>query len=261
MNPRVQPDRVYVNGVPIPIAYFQGIDSLASQAVNGASGGTWNPTSAIAINGAGLWIAGDSSLSSGSAILTASGSGARVRLASNDMIGLGSGHTSKTRVVVTGCGGFLDASAGVQTAAYAFGVGGAKMSGTGGRMFVPLRTHRVSTFTQAVLTIITVGGHSSIPSSQPKMRIVAVSYNGDVIPLKTTSDGGWQQFAVAAPVSNYNSQILSLTYTPDAGQIVVDSIFGYVAEIVDEAGTSALSGTEYVSVACTFSSIPDLRPD
>jgi hypothetical protein len=261
VNQAIQSTLAYVNGIPIPIAYFQALDTAQYQAVDGDAGGTWTPTSQLGISGAGLWICGPSSVSAGSLVVTTSGSGHRIVLGSNDMIGLGAGHSAATRVIRTSCGLYLDATATyVAPAQFKYGENAVTTSGTGARFFVPLRVHNGGTFASAVLTVNTAGGRAALPFSQPKMRICAVTANGFVIPLNTTTEtelGGWVQFAIGS-VGAYNSQTLTLTYTLDAGIVVDTALFGYVAEIVDEANANAVAGNNYTDIACTFTGIPDL---
>jgi hypothetical protein len=110
MNARLYPDTLYVNGNPIPAAYFQGIDTYQFQSINGDAGGTWSPSSQIVIGGAGMTAQGPWSLGAAPALEVPSGSSLRLTHGDSDWVELGNGHSAASRNLRTSLGPAADTS-------------------------------------------------------------------------------------------------------------------------------------------------------
>lgn len=262
MNLRLNPDYFYVNGVAIPASYFQGLDTAQTQAVDGDTGGTWNPSSPIYVGGAGIGLSGASLISGGSLIQTPVGSGVRVTLAANDAIKLNASNAAASRTVRTSGGRFVDASSGAsQPVQLDVATGGAKCFGAGSRFLLPLRVHDGATLVGLAMTAIIVGpSNRTLPASQPLLRVYTLDVFGNITPLlASTPPGGWLQFAVAQ--ASYGAHTVALTYTFTTPAVISASTLAYVAEVSDESGNNSVPGNIYTDFGCAFVNIPDLRAD
>ena len=138
MNARILPDSAYVNGAIIPATYFQALDTAQYQAINGDRGGTWSPSTAITIAGAGMAAQGPWSLGRSPALEVPSGSSLRITHGDSDWVELGSGHAAATRAIYTALGPAADTSFWQSTPApYGTGVWTALSSRVVGNFAVP----------------------------------------------------------------------------------------------------------------------------
>ena len=260
---RLNPDSFYRDGVLLPQAWWRALDNAQQKSVNGEAGGTWNPASALVVQGAGMWFAGHTALASGSYLRTPNGSGARIEHGDSDYIQLKSGHSAATRTILTTCGGFRDTSAGDNAFRYGSSADAA-FSQVGSRCWVELRVHNGGTFTQAVLCYAVLRSHSGVPQHLPFFRVVRVSLDGTLLPLQSGTATGSGYVTPATPGSGaawYDSgNTKTLTSTIDADTVIDTSKYMYFAEIIDESGVNTVAGNGYFSVASTFNAIPDLRP-
>jgi hypothetical protein len=261
-NARLNPDTFYVNGKPIPASYFQGIDTAQSKAVNGDAGGTWAPSSAIQVGGAGIWLGGGLHVV-GPGATVQTGTGYRILHAANDVPVLGGGHAFNNRELVTNAGNGADTNPSSFTLApYGFGstFGGGMVSlTTGARLVVPIRVHDGASFTRAQVNVVVNGGHSVLPKVLPALSVIAVDSSGTVTTLGFSP---WVAMSSPGNVGAYNGQRLSIVYPVGSGSggVIIDrSQFVYYALIADESGAGAVAGNAYEQIFCDMQSIPDCR--
>lgn len=292
-NPRINSDSFYVNGVNIPTAYFQALDTAQFKSINGDFGGTWNPGSApLTIAGSGMWCTGAWTLNGARDAVTPSGSGVRFVHGDNDYFVLKSGHTGSSRGIVTPIGAhFVDVSGAIlQTTSTITPPGKVLYNGLGNlgssnvigaqtyalnggaRFIVPIRVHHGSVISQAQLFFNVGQSHSGVPTSLPRMRLYQVDGAGNVTPAtgNTAFDAsGFLAFdsLVARPGTGaawYNSgNVQSIVYSCGWGAplsgVTDTSTYSYFLDVIDEFGTNALSGNNFHSLLCTFQVITDMR--
>jgi hypothetical protein len=107
---RLYPDTFYVNGNPIPAAYFVSLDAAQAAAINADAGGTWNPSTTLTVAGAGVWCAGPWTFDTADIILATVGSPYRLTHGADDWVELGTGHAGATRALRTSLGTAADTS-------------------------------------------------------------------------------------------------------------------------------------------------------
>lgn len=274
-NARIEDDLFYASARPLPETWWQALDTNLSKALNGDGGGTWAPSSAIIVNGAGLGVGATWTISGGAKLTTPAASGARIEHDDNDYIELLAGHTGASRTLVTPCARIIDASGVDAMFAVNNPILGAAISASGivpanttgappGRILLPLRVHDGATMTQVVFWFV-IAVHAGVPTSLPQFRVYKVDVSGNVTPLRSSSTlaNGFEPFSPtpASGAAWHNSGTAqSFTYTLDASVVIDISQYSYVAEIADESGTNTVLGNVYTSAVGTFSSIPDLRP-
>lgn len=272
-NPRIFADTFYVGGVPIPSSYFQTVDTNQAAALNGDAGGSYTPTSPIAVNGAGFWACGPWGFSSG-AIKSPSGSGKRFILGDGDHFVLKAGHSGASRNITVSGDLAVDVSGGpskmLMNAATLgrrnWAVSALGSPASGGHLLYPLTVHDGATLTSVVFTFVVTATHVGVPAQLPAFRLYAVTPAGVVTVLSTIAAGNSSGFVVFNPTpanaAAWNNGAAAQTFTVnvDGGGTVVDtSQFLYFADVADEAGTNALYGNEYLTAKPTFTSIPDQR--
>lgn len=111
---------------------------------------------------------------------------------------------------------------------------------------------------------------NSLPSSQPKFRVIGVDQFGNVTPC-AFANNGFQQVNAATAAAYYNGGgAQSFTYLCDppafgpvpGPQLVDITKYSYYIQIEDEADPNwnAFAGNIYTSAVSIQSSIPDLQP-
>ena len=125
-----------------------------------------------------------------------------------------------------------------------------------GFMVPLLGVHNGATMTSATLSVIAAGAHSALPQTQPAFGIFRVTKDTSftVVPLTVA---GYAQAAVGV-LAAYTAGF-QITFTPTQNNVMDPSLYMYYAIIYDEAGTNALAGNRYVSIAATYS-YADSRP-
>lgn len=279
-NVRLYPDVVYVNGSPIPAAYFQNLDTAQFKSLSGDFGGSFAPVSAIQIGGAGVWFCGLTQFSSGAAVQHLAGSGARIVHSNNDWFGLQGGHAGATRNVITPLGRGLDISfyssalGTVPRMAYDGANDGLKaFQSVGGRMVCPLRVHHNATLVQVnFFFVVTNASHTGLPlpTSIPMFRVFKVDASGNVTNLfsNVVPSAGWTgnglQQVTPKPANGTawyaGGATQQSVYFVDAGTIIDTSKYTYYCEIIDEQGVNSLTGNLYLCAQANHQLIPDLRP-
>lgn len=280
-NQRISPDVFYVNGAPLPAAYYQALDTAQFKSWNADAGGAWAPAAPIVIGGAGMWWCGLTVLSSGATLTTPLGSGARFTHGANDFVALQAGHPKSSRLMLTQAASGIDVSAGQLGYVPRFTFDNAKdaMKGTNGvgfnaasRLIVPLRVHHGGLLLQLTVNVLVSVAHNGVgapPTSMPQFRVFAVDTLGNVTNLsQSTTQPGWAgngfiqwNPAPASGTAWYNGgNVQVFTYTFDNLQVVDTTRFTYFAEIIDEAGVNSSPGNFYTCVVANMQAIPDLRP-
>lgn len=292
--PRLNPDTFYVNGNPIPASYFQGVDTAQTAGVDGDAGGTWAPSSAIVVGGAGMWAAGVWQLTMGSGSNVGAFFGptpfGRLTHGDSDYIQLSTGATITRHNIVTGCNLGRDAS-GVSPSGnpyglspssiarfapeftFAGGLANTSVPSTffayrrGARFLLPLRVHNGSTIQSvnfAFLISNTPNRGTTLPTIFPHFRVHRVDINGNLLPLAATTNGsGFFEMANPGTVSAYVATT-GFVYTCNQNNVVDTSQYNYFAEVIDElpngAGSGAIGGNIYTSATSLCRFIPDTRP-
>lgn len=285
-NPRLFPDTFYANGVPLPASLLQGLDAAQTAGLDGDAGnGTWNPTSAIDIGGAGMWAGGPWTLSppsAGTVQVVLSGGSVQLTHGDNDYVTIASGHSVASRDLVTQVALGKDSSGcpTYQTPLLGQGIIGPtalmlpdvfdqSMSNTyrtgypyrpGGRFVVPLRVHDGATLLSVTFNFL-ISTHSALPQNFPQFRVHKVDIAGNLTSLYsgTPNGSGFLELPSPGSVAAYNATA-QFTYNLDAGVVIDASKYSYFVEVVDESGTNAQAQNVFLSAVGLFSEIPDMRP-
>jgi hypothetical protein len=228
-NQRFNPDAFYKNGTVLPASYAQQLDTAQFKAINADAGGTWSPTSPVYLGGAGLAIAGPSSLAGGASIQTLAGSGDRIVCGANDTpLGV-PGHVLGSRSITTS----INACARTMGVTRGFGSFGRvnvgnqnrpqlSASQTGKRILCPLRVHHGAMLTSVFLNV-TITPHTQIPASLPQWRVYTMDTSGNIAPLNTNPAlvraGGWLSFSPAPATAATYSGPFTLAYSIGCGSI------------------------------------------
>jgi hypothetical protein len=287
-NARINPDSAYVNGATLPASYWQNLDTAQSQSLNGDAGGTWAPSTAITIEGAGLTLCGPSTFATNQGVETLSGSGDRIVHGDNDWIEVVPG-AGVTRTIVTMLTEGRDASYGsigssVPRMAYSSSPDGLinDPSNTnyqgGGRIVAPLSVHHGANLSSVTVNF-TVGPHPhpDAPASLPQMRVMRVDMFGNATALNvsTTAPNWAGNGFLSFPTTPANGSawhnggvVQQLVYPCNVdfnfmgfGWAVIDTTtYEYFVEIVDEADAgNAAPGNEYISAEAQLT-VLDMRP-
>lgn len=243
-------------------ADWAAIDQNTFVAINGDNGGTWTPSAAINIGGAGMWFAGLTILSgvvpfgSISEVITSYPS-ARITFGSNDFFQIPYWHPGQSRIIVNSCG----ASRG------SFGwnsirQGNLIQSGVPGcRGLVPLQVHQKAVLQTVTLTYRIASSH--FPQFLFKFRIIAVNDSGAIFPLIDASgsndaNGFYSPPATTASQYYGAGAVQTIVVSPFA-PLIDKTKFRYYADIVDESGTGALLGNQFIDVSLNFTNILDTK--
>jgi len=259
-NTRIRPDSAWIIGPVTPSGEWLTIDTNLTKAWNGDGGGTWQPTGHYTIGGSGMWFCGATNTFGGtsSAITTVLG-GVGIVLDDNDHILLSAGHTGRSR----------DISVSFDTAVFASGwdlqqgpYNAIVSTALAANAHVRLRVHNGATLASVTFRFQVVNSHGP-PESLPLFRVYATDTAGNVTPLLTNALSGYVPFT-PTPATGAAwfaaGAVQSLTYTLDAGVVIDTSKYIYWAEVVDEDGTSAITGNQYIDVTASFTTILDMRP-
>lgn len=281
---RIYPDTFYVNGAPIPAAFFIAVDAAGEHALDADAGGVWAPLTPIVIAGAGVWVVGPWTFTGAAAAQTVNGSGKRLIHTDGDYVTFESGHPAQTRNLTCTLARAADASytwsttAGIARFFYENVKDGQKSTtantvyGGGGRLVMDLRVHHGSTLAFVQFYFAITQSRSALPQSLPMFRVFYVDAAGNVTNCCTnTAIAGWAGngfIQMATPsggtpwVTYYNSgNPQYVTFTCDAGIVVDTTKYCYYVEVIDESGTNALSGNEFMAVQAVCLDIPNLQPD
>jgi len=282
-NARIFGDSVYVNGSPVPAVYFQGIDTAQFKSWNGDAGGTWTPTLAIVVSGAGVWFAGVWTMT-GAFVVNGISTSASVVHGDSDWFQLQLGHVGSIRNLVTPLGFGLDLSIAATVSGNfivpLFSYNGANdgtivtsepQAGGTTRLVCPISVHHGAVFVSVSFRLVVSAAHNGVgspPASMPMFRVFKVDVLGNTTNLFTSAaTPGWVGngfVQVSSPASGtawYNAGATqTFTYTCDPSVTVDTSQFSYYCEIIDEQGANSFTGNVYLCAVATMNGIPDLRP-
>lgn len=263
---RTQPDGTWVSGYVVQPDDFKdatrGLDVKTFKAINGDDGGTWTPSAPIIIGGFGLRVTGPLLVSNSGVIQTVSGSGARITLGDGDYPQLAIGHTGRSFTRANGSECAFSTLPMIVT-----GSGGATSTALGQIFTIPItQLHDGSTVTTVTFNFKVGTTHPSVPAILPRMRVVRMSANGDLAPMKSVGSGadinGY--VTVTTPVSGaawYNGGAAkTFVYTCDQNNVIDKSQYVYFLVIVDEDGSGAIVGNTWLPTLFLCTNITDLRP-
>lgn len=245
-------DTVLVRGYIVSTQNLIDIDQKTFVSLNGDEGGAWAPTAPIVIGGTGVIIAG---------LWTISGSGASVttgvsksitfnRGTSGDYFGFDPSHAGALPATVSN---FFEFYTPVAQSVVWFG--GLLPTKTGARFFTPLNVYSgASQINTVVITWRVRETHSALPQYLPRVRVIAVTDEGVVIPLRssdaTTDADGFQFLPTPASVTAYNNGLVAQTWTYTCNVVLpVDSTeYTYFIEFIEESGTGSWvsSGSQFI---------------
>lgn len=245
------------------------LDEKTKKAINGASGGTWAPSAAIEIGGAGIDLLGPAGMSGASSgIRTAAGKHiVHGRLDDEDFIALHADHEDATRqlnaFVAPASGDYANISQDGSPV-----INDAQTRRTGVRFFsAPLRVHNGGTIASVELFFVVSAAHASVPEMRPRLRIVRVDKGGMIEPLRIAADtdlDGFVLLGVDTSAADYvaSNGVQTATYTPNVtGRDLVDtSKYVYLAEIIEESGTGAVGKNRFGTLTTHMANIAHLGP-
>jgi hypothetical protein len=269
---RVRQDLAWVDGVNILASEMKALDDKSVAMANGDGGGSYAPSSAVEIRGAGVWITGPWVLTGASAFAqNESGGGKRHTFGDNDYAELAVGHTDRTRSIICSFSAWVDTSGGTTQFVAEYGFVSPRARQVGGRMLLELDLHHGATIGQAVFRFAVRQAHPSAnpPAVLPSFRVFAHDAQGNIIPLSTSgvAAGGFKSVPTPASGTAWYAAGLqqALTYACDAANVtpavVVDrSKYSYWAEVSDESGANSLDLNEYFEVEVDLTTILDDRP-
>lgn len=249
---------------------LRDLDANSILGVDGHAGGTYAPAAPLIVGGAGVQIISKSVAENGAALVPASGKTITFgEKSATDAFRFGSPHAGKTRSCLHGISeawsprghgdvGLDMTSIGVQSKT------------PGARYFVPFRVIDGATLTLLTLRWKLGEAHANVPLYLPRFRVVRVSALGVLEPLRaedtTTDRDGWVTWGprpASGAAYGTTSDVKTLAYTCNQNNVIDRSAYFYVAEIEDEHGTNAFSGSAdggnlFLSTVATYVSITRL---
>lgn len=264
---RERSDQDWYRGLRVPETVLRNIDEKTKQAIS-ESGGTWAPTSAIVLSGAGLELQSSLRLSGGAKAQPAGA--ARFRFG-DDYFRY---ETARTRTIDTSPLAILaDFNLGrdarpwmiiTQVTAPAI-----RMRRAGATLRVPLRIPDGARLQSVELTFKVGQTHASLPAELPAFRVLRSRADGLVEPVPNITNsayekGGWVGLPVPPSAATYSTTLYTLTATFDAtlNDPCDRSVYAYDLEFREESGTNAYTndvGTYLLHMRSTVSQ-SDLRP-
>lgn len=239
---------------------MQTLDQKMFRAVNGDGGGTWAPSSAITIGGAGMWLCALWLLQAG-AFVGGGGFGI-IWMGDNDYPVLYSGHTGASRTLHCD---LMDVYAPPGSWILHASDATAQTAVLGANGIFPLRVHHGAQIVSVQFLFI-VATHAGVPAVLPKVRVFSLEVaTGIIKPLKTgatVDSNGYLMFnptPVNAAAWNNAGLANGITYTLDGGTIADVGKYVYFGQVIDESGTNALVGTKWIDAAVLVNTIADLR--
>lgn len=245
---RIWPDDNLVRGDVITGSEMATLDDNITKGVNGDDGGEWNPTAVLEVGGevevASLWVlegSGNKVQSTANKDITFGGGDVE------DFFGLETGHVDSSRVLFTP---ILEAAP-VNQKLLGDGDPG-QYYGT--KTFYPNSrfTHELRVYNGAKISKVDIHWRvtqtrSVLPEVFPKMRVIAVRYDGVVVPLRaadgqTDMEGfvAISQASIAATYYNSGNE-QSFSYACTIEHVIDLEQYSYFIEVIDESGANAFS--------------------
>lgn len=252
---RIWSDDTLVRGDTITGDEMKTLDDNITVGVNGDDGGEWNPTAILEVGGEGVEVASFWQLEGAgnklqstvdSPILFGSGD-------AEDYFGLATGHVDSTRVLVTP---IIEAQAvnpkllGIASPGQFYGT---KTYYPGSQFCAALRVYNGAKLSKVDFHWSVTQTRSTLPENFPRARVIAVRYDGTIIPLRTpdgqTDLNGFIPLSQASIAASYylsgNEQMMSyqctVEHTVDLEQ------YSYFVEILDEVGANVFSSAAWYS--------------
>jgi hypothetical protein len=259
---RAQPDATWKRGYFTVGADLRSIDQNTFVAVNGDAGGTWTPAATLAINGAGVIVAGPWTVSGTQMSVSAPTFGKGTY---DDVFGLASTHPGRTQTLVQG----LVECYSSQPEWVVFYPGpnnfiqGLLTTTPGVRFLSPIRVFHGALLETVTLQFVVTAIHASLPTTLSQMRIVAIDANGVVLPMGAGvlyDVGGFRAVSAATTgAAWYNGGATqSFVYTCSQNNVIDIGKYTYWLEIIDESGAGAFTagnGNIFVSATSYLAAI------
>ena len=267
---RTKDDAAWKRGFFVAGAVMRDLDDKTSKAVDGHSGGTYTPSAAMIIGGAGVGVTGLWTLGASAYARPSGGSTLFVfgKNTDDDAFLFGSGHTGLTRslfqTILESYGVFLGDFTNLFTGGSTV-TDGIQPTQHEARFFVPFRTHDGATIDSVAVDLQVIETHAAVPQYLPRFRVVRVSADGVIEALRsedtTTDSDGFQNFSptpATAGAWNAAQAIQSFTYTCTQNNVIDLATYSYFLEIIEEGGTGAWAsdGNIYVSTTTALSNVP-----
>lgn len=270
-------DAGWYRGLKVPASVLLNIDEKTKKAVSG-TGGTYTPSSAIIIGGAGLELQCGALLYGGATVFPAVGK--NYQFTDDDYFRF---ETPLARTIddspllLLGIVTSIPREAMPAIAATGTVTPSLRTRRQGATLRLPLRIPDGARLSGVDVSFKVGVAHANVPTLLPRARVVRIAASGEVTKYPHQSDAtadpdGWVPFARPASGAAWYAagalQTLSLTY--DATQSVQDqadrSAYDYALEWTEESGTNAFAdvasgemGNHLVHLKLTVH-LPDLRP-
>lgn len=268
--------RGYITGVEL-----RDLDVNTYKAVDG-DGGSWTPSSPIEIGGAGMVAAGRGWIMFGAGAVATTGVGAPIEFDkgyADDYFGFGDANTMRTPSCVTELGhpvvnspysfnGFnISNTPRWNTVKSYFAyvrIPSNSATDTPIQFVCPINVYNGAYIDTATLRFTVGYVHSNVPQNLPKIRIIAVDEEGNILVLRnadsTTDPDGYQP--IGAPVSGsawYNSGAeQTFNYVCNVSHKIDVSKYSYYVDVIEENGNDVFiagSGNTYHSLSISFADI------
>lgn len=267
-------DRDWYRGLPVPHTVIRNIDEKTKKAVS-RTGGTWTPSSAITIAGAGLELQGLLDLSThGSKAFP--GSGKNFIFGDDDYFRFDTplsksiddtpllllGNYTYTREAIPWMNVANTTTPALRT------------KRPGAFLRVPIRIPDGARLASVEISWAVGQSHSNVPASLPQARVVRISADGTIEKYPDQTDAthdpnGWvsptRPASGALYTNSNNIQTFTLTYDSTDGERADRSLYSYAVEWIDESGTNAFDPAagdigNYLVHLILSVKIPDLKP-
>lgn len=263
---RTQRDTVWKRGYITVGNDLKTIDQNTFVAINGDAGGTWTPSGALEIDGAGVVIAGPCVVSGASMVVAVPTFN---KGTADDAFGLGASHAGRSQTLVQGLVECYSSQP--EWVAFATGdvnlVQGLITLVAGVRFLTPIRVFHGATLTSVTLKFAVIYAHGAgRPANLAQMRIVAIDALGNVLPLGAGSGidaGGFTAVSAATTGSAWyaGNTVQTYVYTCSQNNVIDLGKYTYWMEIIDESGSvntfpaNAGTGNLFVSATSALSGI------
>lgn len=268
---RERSDADWYRGLKIPASVLLNIDEKTKKAISG-TGGTWTPSAAIILGGAGLELQCGMQLSGGATVYP--GVGKNYKFGDDDYFTFAAPVSrvideSPMSVRAMSFPREMKPVGSTVTSAHCF-----QMRRLGARARFPLKIPDGARLNTARVVFRVAIAHANVPDYLPKARVVRITAAGVVSKYPhqsnaTAEPDGWVRFARPATGADWYAagaqQNLDITFDSSDSTTVSradTSLYSYALEWWDEHGTNAFTaddGSLIDHLVLTVVS-PDLRP-
>ena len=229
----------------VDAAELEQLDTDHAAAIDGTNGGTYAPSTALTIGGAGVFASGTG--------FFRTVAGGRIILGDNDYPTLGGAHSGASQVRARSFGFAAATEAHFislgTTIPQTFALQG--QNSVAGVADLELPVLNGGTLEQLDVTFAIVNGHGALPTSLPAFWILKQNAATGVITVIAT------HVLTAGSVVAYEA-LTSYSFT-GLSEVIDRTTYCYFVRVRDESGTNAIVGNAYL-VAKTTQAIADLRP-